>query len=58
MELRKANIETDLENLAEMNLSLIADEGHSNPMNVDQLGERMENNRTHTLRKSPVEFKG
>ncbi len=42
MELRKANIETDLENLAEMNLSLIADEGHSNPMNVDQLGERME----------------
>ncbi len=42
MELRKANIETDLEILAEMNLSLIVDEGHTNPMNIDQLSERME----------------
>ncbi len=42
MELRKASIEKDLENLAEMNHSLIADEGHTNSMNLDQLGERME----------------
>ncbi|MCP3849264.1 MAG: GNAT family N-acetyltransferase [Gammaproteobacteria bacterium] len=42
MELRKANIETDLEILAEMNQSLIVDEGCTNPMNIDQLSERME----------------
>ncbi len=42
MELRKANIESDLEHLAEMNHSLIADEGHRNTMNLAQLRERME----------------
>ncbi len=41
MELREANIESDLENLAEMNHSLISDEGHRNMMGVPQLRERM-----------------
>ncbi len=42
MELREANIESDLENLAEMNHFLISDEGHRNTMSVLQLRERME----------------
>ncbi len=42
MELREANLEFDLENLAEMNHSLISDEGHRNTMSVPQLRERME----------------
>ncbi len=42
MELREANIESDLEILAEMNLSLISDEGHRNTMGIPQLRERME----------------
>ncbi len=42
MELREATIETDLEVLAEMNHSLVLDEGHRNTMGVPQLRERME----------------
>ena len=41
MEMRAANIETDLELLAEMNYSLILDEGHRNRMSVSQLKNRM-----------------
>jgi hypothetical protein len=32
---------TDIDTLAVLNKRLIEDEGHSNPMNVEQLAERM-----------------